>query len=405
MIKRFFTWIIMVLFVSLGLQAQQPTRTIPDVSPVLLVNDPLSIEETIFYAPPYLQNPVDGGITVMWQTHVPTYSWVEYGTDKEQLTVARTLVDGQVICNGLHNKIRINGLEPGKTYYYRVCSQEILLYQAYKKEFGATARSPFYTFRLPDEKETDFTALIFNDIHKREATLNGLYDLVKEIPYDFVFFNGDCIDDPATEEEALYHIAMQCKKVNASSHPVFYLRGNHEIRNAFSIGLRELFDYVGDKTYGAFSWGDTRFVMLDCGEDKPDSTWVYYGLNDFTGLRQEQVGFLQKELKNRAFKKAKKRVLINHIPLYTQSTREAFHPSRDLWEGLLKKAPFDVNISAHTHHHAYVAKGEDGNNFPVVIGGGNRLEEATVMVLQKKGKEMTLRVWNGKKELIYNIKL
>ena len=66
----------------------------------------------------------------------------------------------------------------------------------------------------------------------------------------------------------------------------------HEIRNAYSIGLRDHYDYVGDRTYGSFNWGDTRIVMLDCGEDKPDDHWVYYGLNDFTQLRNEQVDFL-----------------------------------------------------------------------------------------------------------------
>lgn len=361
-------------------------------------------KEDIFYAPPYLQNPVGEGITVMWQTRVPTYSWVEYGTDTLNLQMARTIVDGQVICNDLHNKIRIEGLQPGQTYYYRVCSQEILLYQAYKKVFGETAVSPFYSFTLPSATTKDFTALIFNDIHKQEATLNGLYDLVKDVPYDFVFFNGDCIDDPANEGEALYHIAMQCKKVGASSHPVFYLRGNHEIRNAYSIGLRELFDYVGDKTYGAFNWGDTRFVMLDCGEDKPDTTWVYYGLNDFTQLRQDQVGFLQKELNSQEFKKANKRVLVNHIPLYSRR-EQRYQPSFDLWGDLLVKAPFNVNLSAHTHRYEYIPKGEAGNNFPVIVGGSQRLETATVMVLQKKGNEMTLRVLNGKGETVYDLKL
>lgn len=361
-------------------------------------------KEDIFYAAPYLQNPVDGGITVMWQTRVPTYSWVEYGTDTLDMKKERTIVDGQVICNDLHNKIRLSGIQPGKTYYYRVYSQEILLYQAYKKVFGQTAVSPLYSFTLPDANTKDFTALIFNDIHKQEATLNGLYDLVKDIPYDFVFFNGDCVDDPANESEALYHIAMQCQKVGASNRPVFYLRGNHEIRNAYSIGLRELFDYVGDKTYGAFNWGDTRFVMLDCGEDKPDTTWVYYGLNDFTQLRQDQVGFLQTELNSPAFKNATKRVLVNHIPLY--STRpERYNPSYDLWSGLLANAPFNVNLSAHTHRYDYMPKGVAGNNFPVIVGGSQRLESATVMVLQKKGEAMTLRVLNGKGETVYDLKL
>ena len=34
-------------------------------------------------------------------------------------------------------------------------------------------------------------------------------------------------------------------------------------RNAYSIGLRDHFDYVEDKTYASFNWGDTRIVMLD----------------------------------------------------------------------------------------------------------------------------------------------
>ena len=359
--------------------------------------------QEIFYAAPYLQNPTEGGITVMWQTHVPTYSWVEYGTDTLNLKKARTIVDGQVICNGLHNKIRLTDLRPGQTYYYRVCSQEIMLYQAYKKEFGETAVSPFYTFKVPSASQEDFTALIFNDLHKQIPTLDALYEQVRDIPYDFVVFNGDCIDDPANEKEALYHLAYLCGKVGASHVSAFFLRGNHEIRNAYSIGLRALFDYVGDKTYGAFSWGDTRFVMLDCGEDKPDSTWVYYGLNDFTGLRKDQVSFLSKELSGKEFKQASKRVLLNHIPIYGNG--DAYEPCPELWGSLLAKAPFNVNISAHTHQYAFHPKGSLGNNFPVIVGGGYKLDSATVMVLRKKGNEMSVRVLNARGETLLDLKL
>ena len=359
--------------------------------------------DKIFRTKPYLQNPVGNGMTVMWETTVPAYCWVEYGTDTLNLKKARTIVDGQVICNGLHNKIRLTDLRPGQTYYYRVCSQEIMLYQAYKKEFGETAVSPFYTFKVPSASQEDFTALIFNDLHKQIPTLDALYEQVRDIPYDFVVFNGDCIDDPANEKEALYHLAYLCGKVGASHVSAFFLRGNHEIRNAYSIGLRALFDYVGDKTYGAFSWGDTRFVMLDCGEDKPDSTWVYYGLNDFTGLRKDQVSFLSKELSGKEFKQASKRVLLNHIPIYGNG--DAYEPCPELWGSLLAKAPFNVNISAHTHQYAFHPKGSLGNNFPVIVGGGYKLDSATVMVLRKKGNEMSVRVLNARGETLLDLKL
>lgn len=361
--------------------------------------------DKIFRTQPYLQNPVGGGITVMWQTTVPTYSWVEYGTDKTQLKKAHTLVDGQVICNGLQNKIRLEGLEPGKTYYYRICSQEIMQYEAYYKSFGETAVSDFHSFTLPEATDTDFTAIIFNDLHKQSATLQALYKQVEAVDYDFVVFNGDCIDDPSNHDVATRFLAELNETVGAADVPVFYLRGNHEIRNAYSIGLRSLFDYVGDKTYGAFNWGDTRFVMLDCGEDKPDDHWVYYGLNDFSALRQAQVGFLKEELASKAFKRAKKRVLFHHVSIYGEDVDD-YNPCFDLWGSTLAKAPFNICINAHTHRNAYYPKGEaNGNNFPVVVGGGPAMGEATVMVLRKAGKVMTLRVLNAKGETLQELTL
>ena len=358
----------------------------------------------IFRTKPYLQNPLSNGITVSWFTNVPVHSWVEYGTDRNLGERAETIVDGQVICNNKHHKVRLTGLKPGETYYYRVCSREITLYEAYKKEFGETAYSDIYSFTIPTSVETDFTALIFNDLHKKNEVLDLLADQIEGIDYDFVMFNGDCIDDPRNESEVVHFLSYLNKKAKAENVPVFYLRGNHEIRNAYSIQLRELFDYVGDKTYGAFNWGDTRFVILDCGEDKPDSTWVYYDLNDFAGLRMEQVGFLKAELSGKAYKKAAKKVLIHHIPLYGMSEK-SYLPCLDLWGGLLAKAPFDVSINAHTHRFAYWPKGSVGNNFPVVIGGGNRPENATVMILSKKGKVMTLKALNTKGETLQIINL
>ena len=278
-----------------------------------------------------------------------------------------------------------------------------MLYQAYKKIFGETAVSDFHSFTLPTASSSDFTAVVFNDLHKHSATLQALYKQVKDSKYDFVIFNGDCIDDPANHDEATRFLSELNETVGAANVPVFYLRGNHEIRNAYSIGLRNLFDYVGDKTYGAFNWGDTRFVMLDCGEDKPDTHWVYYGLNDFTDLREAQVGFLKEELSSKVFKKAAKRVLIHHIPVYGNG--DDYAPCPELWGNLLSKAPFNVCLNAHTHRYAYQPKGSVGNNFSVIIGGGFDMNGATVMILQKKGKEMSLRVLNTKGEVLQELNL
>lgn len=360
-------------------------------------------KDAIFRTAPYLQNPVGDGITVMWNTRVPAHSWVEYGTDKNNLTQKQTIVAGQIISNNYLNQIRLDNLIPGQTYYYRVCSREITQYQAYHKEFGETVMSDFSSFTLPAANEQNFTAFIFNDVHKQNATLNKLYEQVKDIPYNFVVFNGDVIDDPDTEDTAIDCLSSLNQIIKANQFPVFNIRGNHEIRNAFSMGLSKLFDYPGGKTYGAFSWGDTRIVLLDCGEDKPDDHWVYYGLNDFDGLRKEQVAFLKNEITSREFKKASKRVLIHHIPIYGEV--EKYNPCRELWHSVLAKAPFNVSINGHTHRFSYHPKGKDQNNFPIVIGGGYKPDDATVMVLQKQGKELTVKVINVKGETILDLVL
>ena len=371
-----------------------------DHRPILVELRTAEKADKIFRMKPYLQNPVGNGITVMWETTVPAYCWVEYGTDTTQLKRARTIVDGQVVCNNYLHKIRIDGLQPGQKYYYRVCSQEILLYQAYKKVFGNTAQSAFSEFTLPATDTDSFTAVVFNDLHQHTQTFRSLCQQIKNVNYDFVVFNGDCVDDPVDHNQATSFISELTEGVCGDRIPTFFMRGNHEIRNAYSIGLRDHYDYVGDRTYGSFNWGDTRIVMLDCGEDKPDDHWVYYGLNDFTQLRNEQVDLLKKELSSKEFKKAGKRVLIHHIPLYGNDGKNL---CANLWTKLLEKAPFNISLNAHTHKYAYHPKGELGNNYPVIIGGGYKMDGATVMILEKKKDELRVKVLNAKGKILLDI--
>jgi len=73
--------------------------------------------------------------------------------------------------------------------------------------------------------------------------------------------------------------------------------------------------------------------------------------------------------------------------------------------GILAKAPFDICLNAHTHRFYHIAKGTDGNNFPVVVGGGNNERSATVMILRKQGKQMTLTVLNAEGETLLLLNL
>ena len=368
------------------------------------LSDPQA-EHIIFRTPAYLQNPATDGMTAMWLTNVPCHSWVEYGIDSLNMQQVQSWEEGIAVANNTLNRIRLTDLKPGTHYYYRICSREITLYEPYKKEFGETAVGKISSFTTLDNQKTDFTALIFNDLHDRYSLFDTLLQQVKHIPYDFVFFNGDCIADVQSEEIAVRTISYYSRGIGAELVPSFYIRGNHEARGAYSPFLWNLLGKTGgEKSYGAFSIGDTRFVILDCGEDKPDDFWVYYGLNDFTRFRKDQAAFLEKEIASNEFISASKRVLLHHIPVYGMGERP-FVPCRDEWGGILANAPFDICLNAHTHRFNHIAKGTDGNNFPVVVGGGNNTQSATIMILSKQENQMTLTVLNSEGKTLLSLNL
>lgn len=343
---------------------------------------------------PYLQDPRPERMTVYFQTNKVCHAWIEYGTDSLHTRRARTLLDGQEVCYRLDNAITLDSLKPATRYYYRVCAVELMYKRSYETHFGDTLRTRFYSFQTPSPNQTDFTALLFNDLHQYKQTYDSLRALVKGVDYDFVIFNGDCLPEPVDYNDAVRMIHNCADPINAAEKPVIFLRGNHEIRNFYSAGMHHLIGYPNGLTYGAFSLGDTRFVCLDLGEDKPDSTPVYAELNDFTSLRNQQTAFLKKELKSKEFRKARRKILVSHIPVFGNT--DEYRPCTALWGDILKDQPFDLYYCAHTHELRYFPKGVDGCVFPVLNGGGPQLNESAISILQKKGNTLHLRTLTPK---------
>ncbi len=344
----------------------------------------------LLFHKPYIQNAGPEGATIMYQTTVPCTTKIEFGIDTAALRSARQLSGGQETVHDLEHKVRLDGLRPGSKVFYRVRAKEILENNAYHKTFGREQVTRFYSFRVPEAYSEEFTALIVNDVHGFRNTISTLSRLAATIPHDIIIFNGDCIDAPGSRQHAMNELHALADSFNLANVPSIFIRGNHEIRNAYSSGATSLFDRDGGKTYGAFTLGNIRFVTLDCGEDKPDSTWVYYGLNDFAGFRNEQAEFLKKELNSDEFRNAQHRVLISHIPVWGNTDK--YRPCTELLGPMLSKAKFNAAIGAHTHQHAVIKKNKEGNPCPVFVGGGYKLDGATLMVLKKRGKTLTLTV-------------
>lgn len=340
---------------------------------------------------PYLQNPTPNGMTVMYQTHGPARSWVEYGTDTVNTLTARQLAGGQEVCHDIEHKVRLSGLTPGQRYWYRVGAREITSNKSYSKSFGDTELGSWHSFTVPVDTAAPFTVLVFNDLHDSRQTIEGMSQLARTIPHDMVVFNGDCISEPSSRDHAIEMIHRLNEAYGAADTPILYIRGNHEIRNAYSSGMLSLLDMPGGNTYGAFTLWGTRWLVLDCGEDKPDDTWVYYGLNDFSAFRQQQAEWLQRELRSADYRDAAHRVLISHIPVWGNT--DNYRPCTELWSPVLTQAAPDLACGAHTHEHRHHAPGTvDANPCPVLIGGGYQPDQATLTVLRSDGTNLTATV-------------
>jgi hypothetical protein len=344
---------------------------------------------------PYLQNPQMDGMTIMWRTVAPAYSWVEYGEDQDRLKIARTVENGIVSANVTRHKVRISNLNPNTRYYYRICTQDVQKYQAYSKELGPVEKSDFFSFTTLGTVAKDFACLIFTDLHDNLTLFDKLMAQVQahNITFDFSIFNGDIFNDPASEGQILNLIRHYNQGVDAARKPAFYLRGNHEIRGPYALQWPSFFDFENGETYFAFSYGDTRFVMLDNGEDKNDGHVEYSKLVDFDEFRDRQTAWLREELAGDAFQQAFRKVLVHHIPIYswTNSWDPGFMPCYDRWDPIFNATPFDIDITGHLHQFNFYPKNRVGNPFPLVVGGGNTEDNGRVMILIKRGDVLTLK--------------
>jgi Calcineurin-like phosphoesterase/Purple acid Phosphatase, N-terminal domain len=348
---------------------------------------------------PYLQVLSPESMAVLWQTAQPAYGWVEYGETQALGQKQDAAINGLRVANVTQQRVVLTGLRPGTTYWYRVCSKAITAFGPYKVEFAPEESSepvPFKT--LPSPRET-VTAVIFNDLHNREATFRALREVVGATPFDFSLFNGDCLADPNERAVIQNILAVYNRGIQAASRPAVFVRGNHEDRGAFARDLPGLLAWPGDKPYFAFDAGSVRFVVLDCGEDKPDDNQEYSGLVDFTAYRQEETEWLKTEVASPAFQRAAWRVVVVHIPLFPEPRDKDFRDyskvCQGLWGGLLANARIDLAISGHTHAAGFLPPGMVDNPYPVAIGGGPGLNAATVMILEADRAHLKLRMLNA----------
>lgn len=330
---------------------------------------------------PVLTNVGDDAVTVIVGVNGPSAVAVHYGQGEKLDQVAYGEQGGLRSYDERVHKVRLTGLKPGEEYTYRVVAQQVQFHNAYKIERGAEVATEPRTFRTLHSQGERCRFVIWNDTHDRADTLAAVHAATQTAKPDFLVWNGDISNDISREEQFTTLFLAPGKQLPyAETTPLMLVRGNHDLRGAAARGLGRYCDTPGGESYYSFRQGPVAFLVLDTGEDKPDTHPVYAGLNDFEASRARQAQWLATEIEKPEIKSAKVRVLCCHIPLAWKRPKEVGSWCADgaaKWHDLLVKAGVALVVSGHTHEWAHLPP-EGNRPYHQLIGGGPQLKSATI---------------------------
>lgn len=339
---------------------------------------------------PWLQNVNETEATVAWTTDKLTVGWVEIALDDNSDFYAKERVRHYDTANGtrridtLHH-VRIKGLRPGTSYRYRVMSQEVVSRSWNNVFYGRFAAMPVYNHKMPIIRTADIQCdsvsfVVLNDIHGDTALLADLMRQCADDEYSFVVFNGDMMTFFNDENSAMNGFMDMAIKLFATDKPIYYVRGNHETRGTSAVRFQDYFTPFQPKIYRTVRQGPAFLLMLDTGEDKPDSDIEYSGLADYDIYRTEQARWLAGVVNEDEYRDAPFKIVIAHIPPIV----EGWHGNIEVAEKfmpMLNTARPDLMLCGHIHSFSYHESTAE-HSFPILVNSN----DTAIKVKIRKGR-------------------
>ncbi|MDB4581531.1 metallophosphoesterase [Draconibacterium sp.] len=328
---------------------------------------------------PYLQNITKTEATIVFTTNKLVVPGVLIRSGNKEFRLIQNSTNGLVDVGDDIHKIRIKGLQPGINYEYKLVAKEIASYHPYKVVYGDELNSETFSFKTFDSQQSSVNFTVFCDIHDQAEKLAKYLDSNQVEKQDCYFLNGDIMGHIEEKPQIYSSFLDTCVSRFASEIPFFYARGNHETRGKYARNLKNFLDLPNNQYYYAQTIGNIRFIVLDGGEDKPDTTSVYAGLADFDTYRLKELEWLRNEVAGEEFQKAKIKIVIIHMPIIKNKRNwygmafleEHFGP-------VLQRAKIDLMISGHMHKNNWIEAGKSGFDYPVMICSNNDYVEVKV---------------------------
>jgi predicted phosphodiesterase len=393
------------LFAALAMPASLVGQTIPPAAPTCTQptggdpNRPFPVCDVrpVITRGPYLSAPTDTSATIVWMTDLPSHSKVVYGIGPALDREAVPTLDGMTPVGRLHS-VRITGLRPGQTYRYRVVSTPVLELNAYWAKKGLELQSETYSFTTFDAARPTASFVTISDTHESIPRIDSIMRRIDWATTEFLVHTGDAFNGVSSEEQVWDRwLTPMIQGGLRQSKPLIFARGNHDTRGPFARELARYVPIEDGRFYYVRDAGPVHLLVIDTGEDKPDSTQVYAGLNRMQEYRERELAWLKQHVRTSSrFRDAPFRIIVMHQPHWGWLGGDNT-AARAAWSAVANEGRVDLVIAGHNHRFSLTpAGGPSGNGYPILVVGQDQVarvdataSEIRVVVIGRDGAAVT----------------
>lgn len=356
---------------------------------------------------PMLQNYAETSVGVAFAVSSLANGYVTIG-ERPDLSDGRKVKAGGYRTTDISDRVvqvRITGLKPATTYYYRIGADRIQYKGGYgMKNLGAEDDPRTYSFTTAGGGAPSHFCVI-NDTHVKWQPFEQSIEMMARLAPACVVWNGDASNTEETIEDQMkiFLTPEIARKDYASQTPYLFSPGNHDFRGMANRHLERVWMYRQPEERDTRDWdlgrnfavrtGDIALIGLDTGEDKLDTNPKFAGLFNMKAYREAQTQWLRDALQRPEIAQAPFMVAFCHIPLYDTNPKHNpgdvapadYDPKYNtdfamwqrtcaqMWGPLLEEAGCQLVITAHQHHYRYDAPSE-GRSWAHMVGGGPDME-------------------------------
>lgn len=352
---------------------------------------------------PMLQNYAETSVGVAFAVSDMANGYVIVG-ERPDLSDGRKVMCGGYRTTDINDRViqvRVTGLKPATTYYYRIGADRIAYKGGYDMKVVENEEDThIYRFTTAGAAARPHFCVI-NDTHVQWEPFGRAVDKIAELQPACVVWNGDaCNVEETIEAQIRIFLKPQIERKDyASQTPYLFCPGNHDLRGMANRHFERIWMYRQPEERTPRDWdlgrnfavrmGDIALVGLDTGEDKMDTNPLFAGLFNSGAYREAQTAWLLDALSRTEIRTAPYLVAICHIPLFDANPGHNpgdvapadYDPqySTDfamwqrtcarLWTPLLEQAGCQLVITAHQHRYRYDAPTAD-RPWAQIVGGG-----------------------------------